>query len=119
MEKYFINLTNHPSAKWDINQIKEAEKYGKIIDIPFPTVDSSGDEKYIRELCNVTFDKIMEYKPEAVLCQGEFTLVYQLVRRLKECNITVLAACSQRNVIEHGNKKEVIFEFTQFRKYEN
>ena len=55
--------------------------------------------------------------PDAVLCQGEFCLVYRVVSLLKEKNITVLAACSERCVIQNGDRKEVTFSFRRFRRY--
>lgn len=113
----FINFTNHPSDQWDSKQKKEAEKYGEIVDIPFPAVDPMGDEQYIERLGKELTDQIMKMNPKAVLCQGEFTLVYQVVQTLKKQGITVFAACSKRNVIEEKNKKIVTFDFVQFRQY--
>lgn len=61
-------------------------------------------------------------KPDAVMCQGEFTLTYALVKAMKECGITVVAACSQRcteeTTDENGNTvKKAVFRFVQFREY--
>lgn len=43
MEKAFVNFTNHPSEYWEEKQLKEALKYGKIYDLPFPAIDPWGD----------------------------------------------------------------------------
>ena len=99
-ENIFINFSNHPSDRWSNEQKKAALNYGEIIDIPFPSVDSNGDESYIKETGNKMIERIMSYHPKAVLCQGEFTL-----------------ACSNRNVKEDGNKKIVEFNFVRFRSY--
>ena len=62
-------------------------------------------------------EAIMKYEPEAVLCQGEFCLAYRVIQELKERGITVLAACSERLVRDNGNRKEVTFQFSRFRRY--
>lgn len=118
MENIFINFTNHPSHLWDEKQRKASMVYGDIIDLPFPAVDACADEAKICELRDELVSTIMSYHPAAVLCQGEFTLTYAVVSKLKELEITVLSACSTRNVVEKGNKKEVVFDFVQYRKYE-
>ena len=78
-------------------QKKAALNYGEIIDIPFPSVDSNGDESYIKETGNKMIERIMSYHPKAVLCQGEFTLAYYIISALMRNEIIVLAACSNRN----------------------
>ena len=117
MESVFVNFTNHPSELWEEKQLKEAEKYGRIVDLPFPNVDPQGDEKYIAGLAGESVDRILQLRPSGVLCQGEFTLAYQVITKLKERQIPVLAACSQRNVKTDGLKKEVTFSFERFRRY--
>lgn len=67
-------------------------------------------------------DEILSFTPDAVMCQGEFTLTYSVVKKLKEKGIRVLAACSRRSVImkpagNGGFSKIVDFEFVQFREY--
>lgn len=117
MNNIFINFTNHPSATWNEKQKYEAEKYGKIIDLPFPIVSAKADEREIVRLAEHYTKMIAEMEPAVVLCQGEFCLAYQVIFQLKEKGIIVLAACSERKVKEFDNKKEVIFDFEQFRKY--
>lgn len=119
MKHYFVNFTNHPSSGWNEHQRREALKYGKILDLPFPAVDPQGDEMYIRRLSEEYTKQIVEYHPGAVLCQGEFNVVYQVVNRLLEQGITVLSGCSERMVEESGNSKTAVYKFSRFRKYEN
>ena len=116
-EKIFINFSNHPSEKWSKKQKSAARKYGKVTDIIFPVVDEAGDEAYIRCLADEYLDKIMEYKPSAVMCQGEFCLSFVIITALKEKGITVLAACSKRIVKEIGEEKKSVFLFERFREY--
>lgn len=112
-----INFTNHPSKNWSEKQIHKALEYGSIVDMPFPEVPAAADEREIAHLAAACAGKIIEKKPAAVLCQGEFTLAYQLITLLKAQGIPVLAACSERNVHADGNKKQVVFEFQKFRRY--
>jgi len=120
--KVFINFTNHPSRNWDEKQLKDALEYGEIIDIPFPQVPATASREELYALAERCVSKITEYAPAAVLCQGEFCLAYQVIRRLSEKDVKVVAACSDRKVEEWRREdgsmqKEVIFRFVQFREY--
>ena len=117
MNQIFINFTNHPSATWSPEQLNTAKQYGDVIDIPFPNVSPSLTAQEITELGNEQCNLILKHAPAAVLCQGEFSLAYDIIKRLKELNITVLAACSERNTVTIGNERRSIFCFVQFREY--
>lgn len=54
-----INLTNHPSALWDKAQQQAASQYGACMDLPFPAIDSEGDENYIDRLTDEYLQKIL------------------------------------------------------------
>ena len=67
-------------------------------------------------------DKIVSYKPKAVLVQGEMSLCYNVVKLLKELDMFVLCACSNRESIETIDEdgrtiKNSIFVFSGFREY--
>lgn len=113
----FINFTNHPSDKWDEKQTKAAESFGPIIDVTFPTVNSKASEEDIEQLTQKYLKEIIEMQPSCVLCQGEFTLCFNVVNKLKQKGIRVVSACSERNVVEQGEKKIAIFHFVKFREY--
>jgi len=120
--KIFINFSNHPSANWSKEQINEALKYGEIIDIPFPEVDPKLDTEEISQLACEYTKKILEYKPVAVLCQGEMTLSFKVVEKLKSKGILVLAACTAREAsnetLEDGSVlRKNKFKFVRFRSY--
>lgn len=117
MQSVFINFTNHPVVTWSEEQRKAAEQYGKIVDIPFPGVDPKSEKKDIMKLAEAAVDEITRMNPNAVLCQGEFCLAYQVIRKLQEKGFLVFAACSERKAIENKRGKTVIFEFEQFREY--
>ncbi len=121
-EKIFLNCSNHRSSVWSESQISAAEKYGRIVDCPFPTVSASDNEDEIEKTAETVAADIIKRNPSAVMCQGEFTLTFAIVKRLKEAGITVLAACSERIVQESVNdngetEKSVRFEFERFRRY--
>ena len=118
----FINLSNHSSDKWGAAQLKAAEVYGSIADLPFPQIDSKADSLEIDGLVSKYLDIILEKEAAAIMLQGEFVFTYRLVKALKEHGIKVLSACSERKVIEHTDnegrtQRESIFEFVQFREY--
>lgn len=118
----FINCSNHASANWSDQQVKAASEWGEIVDYPFPSVPADADEKKIAEMAEAAADEMAAMNPEAVMCQGEFTLTFALTERLKLKGIPVVAACSQRKTTEvrqpdGGTKKISEFCFTRFREY--
>lgn len=118
----FINFTNHPSNKWGSKQLGEAMKWGEVVDVPFPNIGTEMNEKDIHTTAEKYVALISDMKPDVVLCQGEFTFVYTVVKMLKESGVEVVSACSERRVKERidGNgisQKESIFEFVKFRRY--
>lgn len=117
MNKKFINFTNHPSTAWDKNQTSVALTYGELLDIPFPNVPPHLTSDELATLGEEYAEKIINNNPAAVLCQGEFSLAYNVITRLKQKGIPVLAACSERNTTIVGNEKRSIFSFVRFREY--
>ena len=121
--KLFINLSNHKSAGWSKSQLQAAGKWGEIEDFLFPEVKPDTTEGEISAIADRLFDEIMKKKPDAVMCQGEFTLSYALINRFKAAEVTVLAACSERNTVEKtlsdgSTQKTAVYKFIQFRQYE-
>lgn len=120
----FINYSNHPSKNWDEKQLVEARVWGDIIDLPFLQVSPEIDSSEVEKMAEEEVSKILKYEPSAVLCQGEFTLCFSIIKRLQLRGIKVLAACSQRVVLEETRengqmRKEAIFRFVRFREYED
>ena len=118
----FINHTNHSSDKWGTGQREAAKEYGDIVDIPFPSVDPHFGTEEVYELAKAEFNKIMEYDPCAVLCQGEFVYVCKMAELLKNAGVKVLAACSDRVVTESVDEngrdvKTAEFTFIRFREF--
>ena len=121
MQKIFLNHTNHPSDKWTEAERRAAEVYGTVQDFAFPAVDPEWDEVKIEQLAQENGKRILALDPAAVLCQGEFTYCFALVAFLKSHGVTLLSACSKREVEvwTQGEKDLKIskFVFVRFRKY--
>lgn len=118
----FINFSNHPHSKWSDQQIRDAEAYGDIKDISFPNVDAGLTCSDIDTLSEKYINEILSYKPDCVLCQGEFTLAYAVISKLRQKGIKTAAACSERIVAEKINpdgniERTSVFRFVQFREY--
>lgn len=118
----FINYSNHLSSTWGERQKKAAEVYGEIIDVPFPVVDEEMTSKEVERLAEDEVRRIMENRPDCVMCQGEFCLSFRVIKDLQKNGVKVVAACSKRRVISEilendRVEKKSIFEFVQFREY--
>ncbi len=118
-----INLTNHPSSRWCEKQKAAAEVYGEIVDLPFPVIDETGDETYIKELVEEYFQRIMklsEGREVFVHLMGEMTFSFALVALLLRNGVVCLASTTKRIVKTDamGTNKEVVFQFERFRRFE-
>ena len=118
----FVNHTNHCAAAWEPVQRQAAERYGTVKEVPFPVIPSVWGEAEVYKLAVENAARIAALHPAAVLCQGEFSYTAAMIQLLKQRGITVLAACSERQVHEYLDKeghmiKESHFVFTRFREY--
>lgn len=118
----FLNCSNHISARWSQEQKLMAEKWGEIVDYEFPSVSVDANEDDVQDMAEQIAKEIINMQPDAVMCQGEFTLTYSLVNILKKQGIIVLAACSERKTVEktlsNGDTEKIsVFEFKRFREY--
>lgn len=117
----FINHTNHPSSQWNEDQKKAAARYGEILDLPFPSIPPNASAEEVSAMAEDMFHRMLRLRPCVVLCQGEFTYSYALIRLLRKEGISVVAACSERDVTEWNegetSQKSVRFRFIQFRQY--
>lgn len=117
-----INFTNHPCSAWCTEQLGEAERWGRIADVPFPDVPAIMDESGISRLADECCARICENAPDAVLVQGEMSLAFSVIERLLGKGITVLCAASERicetTVDEDGSTvRRSVFKFARFRQY--
>ena len=120
--KKFVNCSNHPSRLWSVMQRETAEKYGEIVDVPFPAVACDLTDSGLEELAEQITRVILALEPTAVMCMGEFVVCFRIVQKLKARGIKVLASCSERRATEHVKEdgtvqKETLFVFQGFREY--
>ena len=119
----FLNLSNHPVAKWPPAQRAEAEALGgEIVDEPFPAVPPDADPEYAVVVGQDILQRILARAPAAAMVQGEFTLTFYLVQALEFHGIPCYAATTRR-IVENAigaagvAEKRSRFEFVRFRRY--
>jgi hypothetical protein len=106
--KKFINVSNHPSAKWSAEQMAAAVTLGgEVSDLPFPNVPPTASEADIATLADTIVAQIPD--DAVVMVSGEFTLTYALISRLRKRGLTVVAATTNRVMKDLG---------VQFRSFE-
>ena len=118
----FINLTNHPSAGWSEKQLRAAQAYGTVVDLPFPRVSPAWTDGEIDRVAGEYLDLILRRGNPVVLLQGDFLFTYRLIRLLKKADIRVVTACCERKAAEtvcpDGTvRKSSVFEFDSFKEY--
>lgn len=117
----FVNFTNHPSNKWGASQIEAANKYGTIVDIPFPAIPDEASHEDIQSLAALhlkSIDQIAQGASCTIHIMGEMTFTYAMVNLLKSHGYPCVASTSKRIVEElPDGSKNVKFEFCQFREY--
>ena len=118
----FINVSNHSSENWSEEQIRAAECYGDILDMPFPNIKTSCSKAEMNCLVRTYYDIIISLKPDAVMLQGEFVFTFRLATLLLRKDIPVFAAVSERvateSIDESGKvTKTSRFVFSGFRPY--
>jgi hypothetical protein len=127
----FINVSNHPSAKWSQAQLAAARGDGQrhgdgmlnrqIVDIPFPNVPADASHQEVLVIAEALYEQIRKEHSSAydrVLIQGEMGVVYLVVDALRKINWDVVHATTERKVTENADgSKTVTFEFVRFRSY--
>lgn len=118
-----INLSNHPSTRWSAEQMQAARAFGSVTDYPFPNVSPKWVEEDIRnEASRIATDILGTFPHDnlTVHLMGEFTLTYALLQRFHAHGIQCIASTTERIVKDlPDGKKEVLFQFVQFRRYEH
>ena len=122
MDRTFVNLTNHPSARWCEAQRRAALEYGPIVDLPFPNVPEEASLAEVDELARSCLKTLRSAASPVVLVQGESVFTYRLVRLLEQAGIPALACVSRRRVRETclpdgSTRKTAYYVFAGFRRY--
>jgi hypothetical protein len=115
----FINLSNHHSSLWLIEQILSAKALSEnIIDMPFPYVPPDADEDTLDYMADETARHVMTLNPTIVHLMGEHTLCYRIANILKSQHVRVVASTTERDVVmEQDDVKRARFRFVRFRSY--
>ena len=120
-----INLSNHPFAKWEDDQRREAEsRYGETVDLKFPDINPDADESEVRKIAMEQVDKCKALLdgagdgPRAVHVVGEYTCAFTMINGLLDAGIECVASTTYRITSEENGEKKSIFRFVRFRRYE-
>ena len=126
-----INLTNRPSDTWSDSQRSAAEPYGEVVDFPMPPLPADAPEEETDRIPQLVVRRVLKRLQEApegepaehaVVCQGDFVLVFRIVTLLKAEGIRVLAPAFERvtkpTLRPDGTTATgYSFEFVRFRSY--
>ncbi len=123
MKKILLNISNHPSVKWDnIQKEKAVSDYGEIIDWDFPNISPEWETDQVRKIAIEYAEKVEELQKTdriTVHLMGEFTFTFLLANLLISKGVEVICSTTSRTTIEDGNKKISVFSFVKFRSYQN
>lgn len=123
--KKFINVSNHPTSKWDETQLQAIMEFevDEIIDIKFPEVDPTLNSAEVGILALNLFSDIVTHLKDCdsitVHIMGELGLTFYVVQMLKKNpdKITVVHSTTERVVEEKDGIKTSKFKFVRFREY--
>ena len=123
----FINISNHPSPRWNEAQTETAQIMGgsgDIYDIPFPQIDPTSTTEEVEAQASALFQLVEEKREKygwpspPVLLQGEMSFVVALLRLLQNNGYKVYVATTVRNTVEGPDgSKTSSFVFNSFRLY--
>ena len=130
MKQFLLNISNHPSSRWE-----EGQKRGwdSITDVPFPQIDPSWDctHEGWKEACRYIGQAIEEALAQKgdddllfLFLAGEFSVCYNIIQTLVhkglDDEIFLVVPTTRREVVEEPQadgsvKKTVRFKFVKWR----
>lgn len=117
-----VNISNHPSQKWNEKQLSTAQAYGEVVDLPFPQVCPQATPKDIAKIAEETVAEVQNLvSPQnaTIHVMGEMNLTYRLVRELTQIGYCCVASTTERITVENPDGSKIsVFNFVQFRSYE-
>lgn len=123
MLSIFVNYSNHPMELWNEKQLLKAREMGdSLVDIPFPKVSPTMCHEEILMFAESEVKRIKEvatnFDNTTVHIMGEHTLVYNVIRLLKQEGIKCVASTTERvtEILPSGEKISK-FNFITFREY--
>lgn len=118
----FINFTNHSSEKWSGEQRMAAERYGEIVDIPFPSVPPRIRQPKGKRACSSIYGAYLRIQARRCSCSGGNDPELCGVSMLLSFGINALSATTERvSESRIGSNGETVkvseFRFARFREY--
>jgi len=123
-----LNLSNHPSARWQAVQLQAAAAWGEVVDLPFPVVPPEADEAEVMAMARAVLGGLearLRAAPagegHAVHLMGEFSLVasiWYLARGARPPldRVTWLVSTTERVAeVQPDGTKRSTFTFVRFR----
>lgn len=116
-----INVSNHPSDKWSVEQ---KDGFNEIMDISFLNVDPNWDtfvdiDERVLSFGQTIFDRVCELKDNNfkvfVFIAGEQTFATGLITLLHFNRVNIIVPTTERIVEEKDGKKIVTFNFVKWR----
>jgi len=118
--KTFINFSNLHTNKWAdemLYRAKEMSPSGEVLNIAFPAVSPELTKAQVDEMADACMEKLLANNPAVVFCQGDFSLCFEVVARLKAAGVTAVTSCNQRIISNKDGKTISGFQFVQFREF--
>lgn len=119
----FINLSNHPSARWSAEQLA-ATAADNVIDVALPNIPPTASQAEVRRMAKAVAADAINFaggETATAMVAGPFGFCRQAVAELETHGIPCVEACSERSTREETlpdgtTRKVVTFQFVQFRK---
>jgi len=124
----FVNISNHPIARWSSAQIEAARAlgFGEPVDITeaVPMIHPQATSQEVTALVQRIVRTAINMRAGAAMVAGEYTLTMALVRELQQSGIRCFAATTAREAHEQqlpddAVERRHIFRFVGFREYRN
>ena len=112
-----INISNHPSNKWETGQSLD---YGKVIDIPFPAINYDSNFQRIADSIYDTIRNRYHRTPRdcTVMVQGQHVATFAIVATLMSCGFRCVSAFTDRIVSENPDGTKLSrFVFGGYQEY--
>lgn len=121
----FINISNHASSKWSVEQLANAEAIGgEIADFALPNIPPQATSEEVSRMAKAivadAIGPVSVGETATAMVAGPFGFCRQAVAELEAHGITCVEACSERSTREEtlpdGTTRKIVeFKFVQFR----
>ena len=122
----FLNLSNHPVARWPAAQVQAARSLGLgdpcDLEGGLPEIDPKDDGSDVAVVAREVTERALAQGAAGAFVAGEYTLSFALVNALQVRGVRCFAATSRREVVEldgdgDARERKIVFQFVRFREY--